>query len=315
MPARPRKILFLVIGVFAIIDFRVALAETLPPLPIEKLKKIELFYPDTLIVPGKLDTFFLRLFGGDIFGSDIKYHRLIGKKTLVKLNTFMQKNRDYSAYFYGNSRVDLGWLKKNSWQEINWASIFKKRQDRKYYNFGFGYQPVWFINNSGLFFNTQLCFWEYEDIVNNRFVLSRFNGSFNKPTKVGIINIRTDNSLQTDFDNPQKAQYYSSAGIAHLMMLFNNFYVKPTFNYSFFYHNNNFGPKALNCKLNLGYGITDFITAIDFGYNNLQPVVFDTLYANVFPYLANKELMSATQTTQILLGWTVKFRTIDFGVN
>ncbi|MCX8015074.1 MAG: hypothetical protein N2748_03565 [candidate division WOR-3 bacterium] len=312
MMLKPRwQILFYLIVIFCVSE-KIAFAETLPPLPIERLKRIELFYLDTIIKSAKFDSLHLNLFVGNIYGGNVNYQHLVGKRILVQLNTSVQKNHDYKSFFCENSDVDIRWLTKRFWHEISLSSLFKKRQNQKFNKVAFGYQPVWFFNNSGLFFNTNLSFVEYDDVAKNRFLLSKFDVSFNKPTGIGIINIATDNLFQTGLNDLTRPNYCTAVNLANLITK-TNFYLKPALNYIFCYDDNKIGQKALNFKTNLGFTLAGLITTIDFDYNNLIPISFDTLYARLFPYIINKDLITQAQIRQFLLSWTVKLRTISFG--
>ncbi len=64
------------------ICYNIALAESLPPLPIDRLKKIELKYSDTIIKPIPIDTFYFNLFGGNILGAKLLLQQVIPNCTL-----------------------------------------------------------------------------------------------------------------------------------------------------------------------------------------------------------------------------------------
>jgi hypothetical protein len=269
------KVICFILVIFVTICLQ---AQTLPPLPIDSLKKIELKYSDTLIKPFRIDTLHINLYGGNILGGNLFLLQTISKKCL--LNTCLEgnKNFDYSDYLYGNGKINLGWLSKNFWHEFALQPFWKTRAQRYYGQLIFSYNPIWFIANGSITFNNQLRGTKYVDTQSNLLLAGRSDWNFNMPSLIGIINGDANILAQSIRKNNYKYWISSAIALTDLITIGDNFFVQPGVNY-------NIEKKQIEPTINTGIFVAGVKTFINISHNLIKPFYFDTIYSNVYSLL------------------------------
>ncbi len=266
---------------FLFLIFNFTYAESLPPLPIKDLIKIDLKYDDTLIKPVPLDTLRIKIYAGNEMGGDISINRVVKKNWLFNFFLTGKKKFDFSDYLAGQSNFLFGFLYGDFWQEIN-LSVSKKIRKERYYDYlQFSYNPVIFTKNSTIALNNTLKKTRYIDSTLNNFS-SIFSGvNYNVASSVGTINAKVDVFSQTINSSPPLTNI--SGEIKDLITVSDNFYISPCLNYDI-------NQKRLSINNNLGFLISDVITNIDVQYNTIEKFSLDSLYADVYPYLVSHDL-------------------------
>ncbi len=257
--------------------------ETIPPLPIEELKKVELRYNDTLLKPFPIDTLFLRFYGWNIYGTNVVFSHPIGKKTLFNFDADAGKNRDYSEYFYSKGNIDVGWLTGNFWQELGVSAFWKKRTQEYYRKIGLSYTPIWFISSATLMLDNTIRGAQYFNHTQENFINGKSELSCNAPSPLGIIDADINTFLQNYNNNGPTTLTSTSVGLGDLITIGDNLYFEPGATY-------NIEKKRLSIKGNIGFFIKGITTNIDVENNNVNTLYFDTIYSNVFPITVNRDL-------------------------
>jgi len=297
------KVICFILVIFTTICFR---AQTLPPLPIDSLKKIELQYSDTLIKPFRIDTLYLNLFGGNIFTGRLFFLQPIKKQCLLNATIEGTKNYDYSNYLYGNGKINFGWLSKSFWHEFDIQAFWKKRNQRYYEQLTLSYNPIWFISNGTLTVNNQLRGTKYIDYESNVFLAAQSNWNFNLPSPLGIIDGKT--MILTQSPRQVNNKYWTTAAVtlADLITLGDNFYIQPGIGY-------NIEKKQIESKATVGILINEVKTFLNFTHNSTKPFYFDTLYNNVFPLLVSDNIGYPICAWQV--GFKASWRDLQVSAN
>ena len=274
------KVICFILVVFTTICFR---AQTLPPLPIDDLKKLEFKYSDTLMKPYRIDSLYFNLFGGNIFTGRLFYLQPIKKECLLNATIEGAKNCDYSNYLYGNGKISFGWLSKNFWHEFDIRAFWKKRDQRYYEQLTLSYNPIWFISNGTLTVNNQLRGTKYIDYESNVFLTAQSNWNFNLPSPLGVIDGKADILTQLIRKVNNKYLTTEAVELADLITIGDNFYIQPGIGY-------NIEKKQIEIEVNTGVLIAGVKTFINISHNSIQPFYFDTLYNNVFPLFVSDNI-------------------------
>jgi hypothetical protein len=253
-------------------------AQTLPPLPIDSLKKIELKYSYTLIKPVPIDTLHLNLFGGNIFGGRFFLLHPINKKCLLNTNLEGAKDFDYSNYYYGNGKINFGWLTKNFWQEFELRAFWKKRELRYCQELSLAYNPIWFISNGTLTFNNELRGTKYIDTETNLLLAGWSDWNFNMPSPIGIIDGEANILAQAIRRDNYKYWTFSTVALTDLITISDNFYTQPGVNY-------NIEKNQIEPKVDIGIFIANTKILLNLSHHTIKPFYFDTLYNNIYPLL------------------------------
>jgi hypothetical protein len=272
---------FLIFFSLVVIQISMVIAETLPPLPIKDLLKVDLHYNDTIIKPVRLDTFRLKLFGGNVMGGDILLNQSIGKKTLLRLNAVGGNNFDYSNYLWEKSGVLLGYLSGDFWQELSLLTMWKKRAQRYYDYYKLSYAPVLFIANGTITLNGGLRKAQYFDYAPNNFLSLYSDLNYNTSSRIGIVNTNID--IISQVKDMEKPLTNASVGLKDLIIIGDNLFINPGIDYDI-------TQKRLSIKTNLGFFIAGLTTCLDLNYNTVERFYLDSLYTDVFPYLVNEDL-------------------------
>lgn len=258
--------------------FTISHAQMLPPLPIDSLKKIELKYSDTIIKPIPIDTFFLNIFGGNIFGGKLNLQQGLNKKSWLEISLDGGKDFDYSDYLYGNGKINLGWLKKNFWHELELGALYQMRKTKHFEQLLLSYNPIWFISGGSLTFNNHLRGARYIDTRSNFLLAGKLDWNFNFPSSFGIINGDANIFAQIIKKNNYQHWITSAIELTDLITFSDNLYIQPGATY---YINK----KQIETKVNIGILIMDIKTVLNLSRNSIKPFYFDTLYKNVYPLL------------------------------
>ncbi|MBS4015411.1 MAG: hypothetical protein KGZ86_03140 [Candidatus Latescibacteria bacterium] len=263
-------------------------ADTIPPLPIDALKKIELGYHDTLAKPILTDTFSLKLNAGNIFGGALKYANLTQTGSILSLHAAVSKNYDFSDYLYVNTSIKYGWLSKNFWQDFTLALIRNSRlnfANRQYFeNIRIGYNPLWFVGNGNL--DNQIRLSRYYDTTSNIFFTNSTDLTINIPTGLGNLNYHTDLIFQTftpEINFNQYSQYYQTSAnfeMTNLVAVNDYLFLAAGVHY-------NLGKNRFGASFMSGLRYNDIETFLDIKYNTVHHFYWDTIYTNLFPYLVN----------------------------
>jgi len=257
--------------------------ETIPPLPIEQLKKIEMHYNDTLIKPFPVDTLFLRLYGWKNYGANIIFSHPIGKKSIFNIDAAAGKNQDYTSYYFAKGNIGIGWLTGNFWQEFGVSIYWKKRAQEYYQQIGLSYTPIWFISSATLMLDNTIRGAQYFNNIRDNFMTATSNLSYNTPSPLGIINTEANALIQNYYNAGTKTSISSTAGLSDFITIGDNFYIKPGASY-------NIEKRNLSIIGNIGFFIKGITTNIDVENNNVNTLYFDTLYSNAFPISVNRYL-------------------------
>jgi hypothetical protein len=260
-----------------------SLPETIPPLPIEELKKVELHYNDTLLKSLPVDTLYLRLYGWNQIGGNILFSNTIKKRTLFNLDVKGEKNKDYSNYIFSKGDIDIGWITGNFWQELGASAFLKKRTQEYYQQIGVSYNPIWFISSATLMLDNTIRGAQYFNRTRENFVNGKSELSYNAPSPLGIINADINTLLQNYNNNGPTTLTSTSVGLSDLITIGDNLYLEPGAKY-------NIEKKRLSIKGDIGFFIKGITTNIDIENNNVNTLYFDTLYSNAFPITVNRDL-------------------------
>lgn len=259
------------------------LPETIPPLPINDLKKIELSYNDTLLKPFPIDTLFLRVYGWNTYGVNIILSHQMGRNTLFNVDAAAGKNQDYTSYLFSKGNVNVGWLTGNFWQELGLSAFWKKRTQEYYRQIGISYKPIWFISSATLTLDNTIRGAQYFTNLRNNFMTATSNLSYNTPSPLGIINTEVNALIQNYYNAGTKTLLSTTAGLSDLITIGDNLYIKPGAKY-------NIEKKRLSINGNIGFFLKGMATNVDVENNNVNTFYFDTLYSNAFPILVNRYL-------------------------
>lgn len=283
-------------------------ASTIPPLPIDALKKIEIGYNDTLIEITLPDTFNLKLYGGNIFGGTLRYTNPIKTRSILSLNADVNKNFDFSDYLFANCLIRYGWLWKNFWQDVSLSLTRNIRlpfdYTQYYENISIGYNPTWFIGSGNLSLDNQIRLSRYYDTISNIFFVSNSNVNINMPTGLGTFNYCTDLLSQSlnkvMFNNNISAKIE----LTNLIAIGDYFFTKPGVHY-------NLNKGKVGGSITAGIKLRDVKTFVDVKYQSIQHFYYDTLYIKVCPYLVNTEV-SRYPICDYDIGFSLFYKKIGF---
>jgi len=268
---------------FLFLILNITFADTILPLPIEDLRKIEMKYDDTLVQPFPLDTIYLKIYGGNIFWGDINLTRVIDKTIFLNLNGKCEKNRDFSNYLLADGKVNLGWSAREFWHEFAFATNWKKRGQRYYQRMEVYYNPIWFTSKGTFTLKNTVRGASYIDTEQNNFFSGCADLAFNSPSRLGIINSNANIFYQANNRAGDKFLTTTSAGLSDLITIGDNLFIKPGVHY-------NIEKEILTISSNLGFIISGVTTFIDLQQNVLKTFSFDSLYTDVFPFLVTEDL-------------------------
>jgi len=285
---------------FAVCSF--VTADTIPPLPIDELKKIELKYTDTLLKPFPVDTFYLQVYGGNILGGNLNLEHPIKKNTLVSLRATADKNYDYADYLLFGGAMDFGWLTKHFWHQIGLSGMRKNKESRYYENSEINYNPIWFISNGTLQLNNRLRGARYTNMHANIFWVVNSNISFNMPSLIGVINSDAELLFQATEKIKDENKFFSKVRLNDLFIIGDNLFLQPGINYAT-------QKNRLGISLNSGILIAGVTTFFTLNYNSAQTFYFDTLYSNVDNYAVNNNL--DYQVCDWDINWSILWKDIQ----
>ncbi len=277
--------IFLAIVVYLSFFYPVLLvADTIPPLPLEELKKLNIQFQDTLLPFPLSDTFSLQVTGGNILASSLLFSKAIFSKSHLKIFALVDKNYDYTNYLKFNSRINYGWLTINSWQNLSVGLTDNLRYDLSpldaksaYQNINVMYHPIWFIKN--IYFDTKqnIRLSRYLNPEDKNYLGNDLILKINHPTWLGNLTYQTDLLYQTtkkiNFDNNLSCK----VNLSHLFLITPRFFIQPSLSYYL-------PEKQIGERVNLGILFSNIKTLFDLQHNTVIPYYFDTLYANLLPY-------------------------------
>jgi hypothetical protein len=275
----------------------VALSESLPPLPIKDLIKIDLKYNDTIIKPVPLDTLHIKIYAGNVMGGDISLNQVVRKNGLFNLHLGGEKNFDFNYYLAGRGNIFFGFLYGDFWQELNFAAAKKKRDARYFDYLQLSYNPVLFTGIGTITLQNDLKKTRYIDRRQENFS-SLYSGiNHNIASSIGTINTKIDVLSQTI--NSQTPLTSITAELKDLITIADKLYFCPFLNYDI-------NQKRLSVNNDLGFLISDVITNISVQYNAIEKIRMDSLYADVFPYLVSGDLKYPV--SRIKIGTSIQWR-------
>ncbi|MCX7785572.1 MAG: hypothetical protein N2201_05015 [candidate division WOR-3 bacterium] len=249
--------------------------DSLPPLPFDKLWKIEMTYQDTSFKRVKIDSFYIQVRTGNIFSGDLLLSKLLGKKLSLSFSLQGVNDYDFSRLFKYNSTINLICLTKNFLQEFGFAVQKKKRVFRYYDGVILSYTPTWFIDMGALQLNAIVRGTRYFDRTEKKILLTHSNFIFNYPTLLGNINT----TAQGIFQN----QFYSLIKFNDLITLGDKFFIKPEVAYDI-------KKSQLGVGLHSGFHLGNFTLLTNFSKNQTEICYFDTLYQHIYPIIINNNL-------------------------
>lgn len=299
--------IFLAIVVYLSFFYPVLLgADTLPPLPLEELKKLNIKFQDTLLPFSLSDTFTLQVSVGNILASSLLFSKAIFSKSHLKIFALADKNYDYTNYLKLNGSIDYGWLTKNSWQNLSVGltdnlRYYLSRLDTKsaYQNISVMYHPIWFIKNIYFDIKQTIRLSRYLNVEDKNYLGNNLILKINHPTWLGNLTYQTDLLYQTtkklNFDNNLSC----NLNLSHLFLLTPRFFIQPALSYYL-------PEKQIGEKVNFGILLNNIKTLFNIQHNTVIPYYFDTLYTNVFPYrfeTSSLKYLQADYTITVSIIW------------
>jgi hypothetical protein len=267
----------------------ILIADTIPPLPIDALKKIELKHNDTLSKTTLPDSLAVQLYAGNIYRGVIKYRHPTKQHAILYINADLNKNFDFSDYLFINTTVKWGWLSKNFWQDVSLELVRNIRlhaDNKQYYeNIGIRYNPIWFAGNRNINLDNQIRLTRYYDTMPNIFLLARSDLNIDLPTVLGRFNYRTNFIFQSfNRDVNRIVQYISSVNfsLTDLILITDYLFFKLGIHY-------NLGKGQLGASIMSGLQFNDMQAFLDIKHNSVHYFYWDTLYTNVLPCFVNRE--------------------------
>lgn len=273
------------------------MSDSLPPLPFDKLWKIEMAYHDTSFTKIKIDSFYIQLRAGNILSGDLSLNQLLRKRLLCNLSLHGSKDSDFSEVHDYNGAINLDCLTKNFFQEFGF-SLQKKIRNLQYYETAkLSYTPTWFIASGILQLKNSLWATRYFEQSRKNFPSAHSNFIFNYPTIIGNINTNTEFLFQN--------QLYSIFRLNDFITLGDNFFIKPEITYDI--KKTRLGTSVVN-----GFFIKNLNCLTHFSKKQTELCYFDTLYQHVHPILVNNDLDYPINDWQASVSLSIKHHQISF---
>ncbi len=265
--------------------------DSLPPLPLDKLWKIEMVYHDTLFAKLKIDSFYAQMYVGNILSGDLSFKQPLKKRLLGKFSLHGSKNYDFSEVYNYRGTIDISYLTKKSLQEFNLSVQRKNRAHQDYETGKLSYTPTWFIGQAVLQLKNSFGVTRYIDRTRKHFLWAHSNFILNYPTLIGNVHCDTDVLFQNQFISIFKLNNFITIG--------DNFSLKPEITYE---------PKRnrLGFSIQNGFFIKNFTLLADYSKSQTELCYFDTLYQHLYSILVNDDLAYPITDWQGMLSLSIK---------